>query len=117
MVNLGNNYTIDTSSEYFVARHTREGKNGGKVTSLIGKYDDFEKSVKACMTHELMARLDMREYTLEEARHISCEVRAEYGSENDVAERKTSGRDMTFDEALLAMKLIDAGFGKYIKGI
>ena len=79
MVNLGNGYTIDTSSEYFAAGHTRDGKNGGKVASLIGKYDDFEKSVVACMKHELRARLDSGEYTLEEARSILRELDTRYG--------------------------------------
>lgn len=79
MVDLGNGYTIDTSSEYFVARHTRDGKNGGKVTSLIGKYGDFDKSVEACMKHELSARLNEKEYTLTEARHISYELGEKYG--------------------------------------
>jgi hypothetical protein len=79
MVDLGNGYTIDTSSKYFVARHGRDSKNGGKVTSLVGEYDDFEKSVEACMKHELMARLDKEEYTLAEARSISCELGTKYG--------------------------------------
>lgn len=113
MVNLGNGYTIDTSSEYFVVKHTREGKNGGKVTSLIGKYDDFEKSVVACMKHEFMARLDKGEYALAEARRILRELDAKYGA----IERKAIGRDITFEEAALAMKLIDAGIGRFIKWV